>query len=74
MEKRLRLARLHELAAAVHRLPRSRDRDHLLRTLRSRAIDIDTGAANPSGWRDADAAVEGQRDADGAGLERRLNL
>jgi hypothetical protein len=41
MEKRLRLARLRELAAEVHRLPRSGGRDQLLRTLRSGAVNID---------------------------------
>jgi hypothetical protein len=74
MEKRLRLARLRELAAEVRRLPRSRGRDRLLREVRSRAVDIDTGMAVPSGWSESepDGLVEGRHETDREGLERGL--
>jgi hypothetical protein len=73
MDKRLRLERLRELAAEVHRLPRSRGRDHLLRKLRGRAVEVDTGAADPSGWRDQQALGAEERETDREGLERGLN-
>jgi starvation-inducible outer membrane lipoprotein len=74
MEKRSRLARLRDLAAEVHRLPRSSGRDSLLRELRGRAVAVDTGAADPSGWTDHEVSVEGQQETDRAGLERGLSL
>jgi hypothetical protein len=63
MKARLRVARLRRVAVAVDRLPRSSERDRLLRTLRSRVVDLETEVVEPSGWRGGCVEEESDRDA-----------
>jgi hypothetical protein len=69
MKARLRLARLRQLGVAVDRLPRSSERDRLLRALRSRIVDVETAVVEPSGWPAGGVEAKSDRDA----LDRALS-
>jgi hypothetical protein len=52
-----RVAKLRDLVARLEQLPASDERDRILRDVRSRTVDVDTGAT-PQAMRPAPAAVE----------------
>ena len=49
---RMRIEQLRALAAKLEKLPKSPDRDRLLREAHHRTVAVDTGVPSMSAWRD----------------------